>query len=465
MTKEFNLNNGSIVLIAEIDGGVYSASHLKKIAHLCESVAQMVKATEDQRLALMVKADQVAHVTSELKSIGLEVRNYQSGLHQPVACMGALCPEHEQDALGTAMDISSELAGISTESPVKIGVNGCARCCTPCHTLDVSIIGEYSGYRIAIGGKNAQYPEFASLVADGIPASETPKAIRSILETYQSHSQEGESLQETVERIGISAFSESISPKTAETEAMTGSDVKTGEDNQNQITNEQGPQDSDLSAAMSHVATAIREIPVRGADSSSIFDVPINLGASGTPDIRIKEVELAEDDTPSSEESPDSKAEDEIEAKLTASISELAEASEQYQSVMDREKNTELLATAPVAFDDPTGPSNPAEDAKLEHDLIDITNRLTHLENDLRREASDLVQNNVPGGWELDGFDVDERGNPVVVWKNGIKTIIDCSNQKSGSIFVGKRKINFSVLRGEVQVELDGIRMVLPLAA
>ena len=123
MTKEFNLTNGSVVLIAEIDGGVYSASHLKKIAQLCESAANMVKATEDQRLALLVKADQVAQVTSELNSIGLEVRNYQSGLHQPVACMGALCPEHEQDALGTAMDISSELAGISTENAVKIGVN------------------------------------------------------------------------------------------------------------------------------------------------------------------------------------------------------------------------------------------------------------------------------------------------------------------------------------------------------
>jgi dissimilatory sulfite reductase (desulfoviridin) alpha/beta subunit len=463
MTKEFNLNNGSVVLIAEIDGGVYSASHLKKIASLCESSAHMVKATEDQRLALIVKPDQVNHVTSELQSIGLDVRNYQSGIHQPVACMGALCPDHVQDALGTAMDISSELAGLSAENPVKIGVNGCSRCCTPCHTLDVSIIGEDSGYRIAIGGKNAQYPEFASLVADGIPASETPKAIKNILDTYLTHSQAGESLQETAERLGISIFAEAIAPKPAE---ATEASKDTALENMESLDrSDQGPQDDELSAAMNHVATAIKDIPVRSADNTSSFDVPINLGTSGTPEIRIKEIELAEDETQPAEDSLDSSAEDEIEAKLTESISELAEASEQYQAVMDRDKNTEMLAAAPVAFDEPVTSADAPDDVQLEHDLIDITNRLTHLESDLRKEASDLVQNNIQGAWQLDGFDVDERGNPMVVWKNGIKTIIDCSNQQSGSILVGKRKINFSVINGEVQVELDGIRMVLPLAA
>jgi hypothetical protein len=216
---------------------------------------------------------------------------------------------------------------------------------------------------------------------------------------------------------------------------------------------------------MNHIATAIKDIPVRSTDNSSLFDVPINLGTSGTPDIRIKEIELAEDESQPAEDSLDSSAEDEIEAKLTESISELAEASEQYQAVMDRDKNTEMLATAQVAFDEPIASEDTPDNVQLEHELIDITNRLTNLENDLKKEASDLAQNNIQGAWQLDGFDVDERGNPMVVWKNGIKTIIDCSNQQSGSILVGKRKINFSVINGEVQVELDGIRMVLPLAA
>ena len=66
MTRQFNLKNQAVVIIPEVDGGIYSPSQLKKIAFLGEQDCLMIKATEDQRLALVVKADKVSSVTTEL---------------------------------------------------------------------------------------------------------------------------------------------------------------------------------------------------------------------------------------------------------------------------------------------------------------------------------------------------------------------------------------------------------------
>ena len=145
----------------------------------------MVKATEDQRLALIVDPEKANSVATELKSMGLGVRHYQDGLHQPVSCIGEMCEYHEQDALGSALDISAALDGIKLTSPLKIGINGCAKCCVPCHTLDVSVVGDSTGYRVSLGGKNSQLPEIASFLAESVPPTEIPRLITAIVEIYR----------------------------------------------------------------------------------------------------------------------------------------------------------------------------------------------------------------------------------------------------------------------------------------
>ncbi len=212
MGSSFKLKNGSILLSTEAPGGIYNASQLKKIAALCDGDAVVVKATEDQRLALLVNPAMASSVADELKSIGLGIRHYQDGLHQPVSCIGEMCEEHEQDALGGALDLSAEIEGLKLSSPLKIGINGCAKCCVPCHTLDISIVGDSSGYRISLGGKSSQLPEIASFIAEGVPSAEMPKLIRSVIDIYKNGAQEGETLQEYIEREGSSKFIEALAP-------------------------------------------------------------------------------------------------------------------------------------------------------------------------------------------------------------------------------------------------------------
>lgn len=212
MGNAFKLNNGLLLLSTEAPGGVYNSTQLKKVAALADGETAIVKATEDQRLALFVKESAVAKVTQELQAVGLGVRHYQDGLHQPVNCLGELCAEHVQDAMGASMDIAQELKKTQLGSALKIGINGCGRCCVATHTLDVSIIGDSNGYRISLGGKNSQIPEMASFMAEGVPAAKLPKLVAKVIAVYKELAQKDESLQEVMERAGSKKFIEALAP-------------------------------------------------------------------------------------------------------------------------------------------------------------------------------------------------------------------------------------------------------------
>ena len=468
MTNEFRLKNGNIVLVTEVEGGFYSSSQLKKIAALCESRALMIKATEDQRLSLIVSPEQQASVESDLRSIGVQTRPYLNGLHQPVSCLGALCAEHKQDALETSMDISSELASTSTETPLRIAVNGCSQCCTPCHSYDISLIGDDSGYNISIGGKNSQYPEFASLVAEGVTAAEAPSTIKKIIDTYKAHATPGESLHGVIERLGISIFSSQLSggghqPASTHGDYQDFVELDLNESAMQPQTT-QSREVSPKSSSESHDDLA--EILVQQNENQQHFDIPIEVSADLTSEIRIVDSEVTEETkqiTPSEDLSQ--QQEEGLEALLNEDISDLANASEQLEAVAERERNTELLATSAIDLDRSNDEPNEPSDEKLEHDLIDITNRLAKLETELRTETEHLAGNSNSKPWDFASFDVDERGHPVITWSNGIQTIIDLNAHKSGTFIIGQRKITFRLQSGTVEVDVDGLRVVLPIAA
>lgn len=213
MGKSFKLRNGLLFLSTEAPGGVYNASQLKKIAALCESDSAIAKATEDQRLAIFAPVDRAAQIAKELRSVGLGVRHYQDGLHQPVNCIGDLCGEYQQDAMGTSMDLARALgSAVLTAAPLKIGINGCGRCCVPTHTLDISVVGESQGYRVSVGGRSAQLPELASYLAEGIPAVELPGLLTKVVTLFKMLGQSGESLQDVIERCGSKPFLDALAP-------------------------------------------------------------------------------------------------------------------------------------------------------------------------------------------------------------------------------------------------------------
>jgi hypothetical protein len=161
---------------------------------------------------LFVKPENAAKVKKELQSVGLGVRNYQEGLHQPVNCIGNMCPENQQDALSTSMELQKSISTLQLSSSLRIGINGCYRCCVPTHTLDVSIIGDSGGYRISLGGKNSQIPEMACFMAENVPDADIPRLVKQIITIYQEHATKDESLQNVMDRVGSSEFIKALHP-------------------------------------------------------------------------------------------------------------------------------------------------------------------------------------------------------------------------------------------------------------
>ena len=212
MGTAFKLKNGSLLLVTEAPGGIYNSEQLQRVASLADSETAIVKVTEDQRLALFASEESAAEIAASLRAVGLGIRHYQDGLHQPGSCIGKLCPEALQDALGSAMKVTDVLSVLKTRSPLKIGINGCARCCVPCHTLDIAIVGADAGYSISLGGKNNQVPEVATLMAQGVPGAELPGILEKIIGLFNEIAEPGESLQAVMARAGVSRFAALMTP-------------------------------------------------------------------------------------------------------------------------------------------------------------------------------------------------------------------------------------------------------------
>ncbi|MEY4630369.1 MAG: hypothetical protein RIQ81_489 [Pseudomonadota bacterium] len=212
MSAPFKLKNGSVAVLAEVPGGLYNSAHLKKIAAIADQHSLIMKATEDQRIAMFVTPEQAESITRDLAAGGLTVRDYQAGVHQPVACIGALCPESKQDALKASMEITEALAGVSSDCALKIGINGCANCCVPCHTLDIAVVGTEEGYRMTLGGKQALVPELGTFAGEGIPAAEVVGKVKDVVDVYRELAQPGESLAAVIERAGMTAFVKALAP-------------------------------------------------------------------------------------------------------------------------------------------------------------------------------------------------------------------------------------------------------------
>ena len=212
MSNFFRLKNGRIVVAAEAPGGIYNSTQLKKIADLCAQDLAIVKTTEDQRISLFVKEEDLDAVQLVLDAAGLSLRHYQDGIHQAVACIGEMCAHSEQDAVASAVAITEACAGKQCDKPLKIGINGCSKCCVPSHSLDIDILGESGGYRLSLGGKNAHIPELAAFMAEHIPAGELADLVGKVIDLYNEKKQEDETLHDVLDRCGTSDFADILAP-------------------------------------------------------------------------------------------------------------------------------------------------------------------------------------------------------------------------------------------------------------
>lgn len=197
--------NGAVAILPATPAGLITAKQLEKIARIANEGAGLVKLTSMQRVAVLVKKEQVDIVKKQLAEVDLNVGVVgKREVWNPMGCTGTLCKYARQDALADAIAIAS-LAGTKTPRQVKIGVSGCPNSCAWSKVVDIGLIGNKDGYDIYIGGDAGRNPrtgrKLKTVSKEGAVA-----AVKEIVDRFNTYGKDGEHIYQVVERLGLDVF-------------------------------------------------------------------------------------------------------------------------------------------------------------------------------------------------------------------------------------------------------------------
>lgn len=221
MANQHELKNGLLLVLAESAGGIYNGEQLKKVCEVAQDDSVILKITEDQRLAFMLEPSRLDSVKASLELCGVHLRLYRApGAPAPKACMGELCPHSVQDSLGDSIELGAMLAEKYASAPafVRIGVNGCERACVGSAIDDIHIVGEESGYKIAIAGRSAEIPQLGQYLIDNVSKENLCEVVCRVLDAYYAKREGEESFLDVVEREGMSVFTAAAEGQVLETD-------------------------------------------------------------------------------------------------------------------------------------------------------------------------------------------------------------------------------------------------------
>lgn len=197
--------NGAVAVLPATPAGVITAKQLEAIAKLANDGAGLVKLTSMQRIAILVKKEQIDIVRAQLADAGMKVGVVgKREVWNPMGCTGALCKFSRQDALSDAIAIAG-LAGTKTPRQVKIGVSGCQNSCAWSKVVDIGLIGNKEGYDIYIGGDAGRSPHIGQRLKN-VPKEKVVSAVKEIVDRFNTYGKDGEHIYQVVERVGLDAF-------------------------------------------------------------------------------------------------------------------------------------------------------------------------------------------------------------------------------------------------------------------
>lgn len=227
MAETFKLQNGQLFVVASAAGGVLNGDQLRSLATLCDSETAFLKLTEDGSVGFMLDESRLEEVRDQLNSTGLLLQHFRCDQAPAVrACLGEICPHHEQDTLGHSLEVTSflhERFGSETGSSVpylRIALNGCARNCLASGTDDIHIVAENNGYKIQVGGKASEIPSMGHFLCENVAPEELGEVLAGIIAKFMTDRQDNETLFDLIERCGVGLF-ESVVPSLASNDGTT----------------------------------------------------------------------------------------------------------------------------------------------------------------------------------------------------------------------------------------------------
>ena len=193
-----------------IAGGFVEPAMLRKIADVAEKYhAKYVKLTGAQRIAIIgLREEDLDSAWNEFedrsKAIGLTIRSIQ-------ICPGTRsCKKAKQDSPGLGFALDKEFYGKPAPAKFKMGISGCANCCSDSWMKDLGFFGTDEGFTAVAGGKGGGTARIGREFAFGLTAEEAVDLARNVIAFYREHAKPLERLGQTIERIGFDTFVETV---------------------------------------------------------------------------------------------------------------------------------------------------------------------------------------------------------------------------------------------------------------
>ena len=163
-----------------------------------------------------VRPEDVAALRSEIEKLGFGTTDF-FGLSDVVSCVGlTYCPmavtrTHDMVAL---LPFLGEKQYDAIRDAVQINITGCPNSCSPYKVVDIGLRGarirelegSVEGYHIAIGGSQHAHGKGIGTYK----AEDCPRVIQALLECFARLRQNSESFAETVKRVGLYPFTDSV---------------------------------------------------------------------------------------------------------------------------------------------------------------------------------------------------------------------------------------------------------------
>ncbi|MBF0198781.1 MAG: hypothetical protein HQL32_13785 [Planctomycetes bacterium] len=195
--------DGTYAILINCPAGILSAKQIERIAELSHNGAGFVKLSHGQRLLLMIKAEQLDTIESDLHKIDLSIGVLHHGIRNVRGCCGSLCKWAQKlDGKGLAQQINDAFKDRKMLFDTKIAVSDCTRNCMECFCVDIGVLGDGEYYDVYVGGSASSYHIKALPLRKGLAMDEVIPVISEIFEWQDIHTTPGERIYKTLERIG-----------------------------------------------------------------------------------------------------------------------------------------------------------------------------------------------------------------------------------------------------------------------
>lgn len=177
-----------------------------------------IRVTHRQNLVFVdVRQQDLPELWKALDALGLATPNLDS-ITDIICCPGLdYCALANARSIPVAADISQRFVDVDELADIgelKINISGCMNACGHHHVGHIGILGvdkrNQEFFQLTLGGSSDQNASLGDRLGPGLPQSEVPDAIASIVTAYKSVRQEGERFLDTYRRVGIEPFKEAV---------------------------------------------------------------------------------------------------------------------------------------------------------------------------------------------------------------------------------------------------------------